>query len=215
MADTPTGNDLAEIANAVRPVSPSVAQVLGGPSAGIAVAALGRSLLQDVQANPDDILAAAKKTDPATQNAILAAEEYCQLRLRENGSGLGQLSPQIAQAVISDDEQADRLRYADTENARARQIATHDRTNSVLAYAVSAGFFLIVIVLMFFGDKVNAQYRDLLFTLLGVVGTGWANIIGFFFGSSAGSAQKTQALTAALAARQQQPTSVPRGKTTA
>ncbi|CAB3802667.1 hypothetical protein LMG28688_05611 [Paraburkholderia caffeinitolerans] len=205
MADTPTSNDLEQIANAVRAVSPSLAQALGGPSAGIVVAALGRCLLQDVQASPNDILTASKNDDPATQNAILAAEESCQLRLRESGSGLAQLSPEVALAVISDDEHTQQLKYGDTEGARARQIATHDLTNSILAYVVSACFFLLVVLLMVYGDKATTQYRELLFTMLGIVGTGWANIIGFYFGSSAGSAQKTQALTAALSARQQQP----------
>ncbi|MFX1677410.1 hypothetical protein PWR63_35155 [Paraburkholderia sp. A2WS-5] len=204
MADTSTNNELAQIANIVRPVSPSLAQALGGPSAGIVVAALGRCLLQDVQANSDDILTVLKKGNPAMQNAILAAEESCQLRLRESGSGLAQLAPEVALAVISDDEQTQRLKYGDIEGARARQIASHDFTNSILAYGVSIGFFAILIILMFFSDKVNTLYKDLLYTLLGVVGTGWANVIGFYFGSSAGSAQKTQALTAVLTSRQQQ-----------
>lgn len=218
MADTSTSNDLTQLANAVRPVSPSLAQALGGPSAGIVVAALGRCLLQDVQASPDDILAALKKGDPATQNAILAAEESCQLRLRESGSGLAELSPDVAKALIEADVQKTQAQYADTEGARARQIATHDITNAVLAYGVSLGFFVIVFVLMRYGDHVTSVYKDLLYTLLGVVGTGWANIIGFYFGSSAGSAQKTQALTAALSARQQQQQATsgpPRPKTTA
>ncbi|WP_213308808.1 hypothetical protein [Paraburkholderia sacchari] len=204
MADTSTSNDLAQIASAVRSVSPSLAQALGGPSAGIVVAALGRCLLQDVQASPDDILSALKKGDSATQNAILAAEESCQLRLRESGSGLAQLSPEVAQALIADEAQSTHEKYVDIENARARQIASHDLTNSILAYGVSIGFFAILIALMFFSDKVNTLYKDLLYTLLGVVGTGWANIIGFYFGSSAGSVQKTQALTAVITARQQQ-----------
>ncbi len=41
--------------------------------------------------------------------------------------------------------------------------------------------------------------RDLLFTLLGVVATGWATIIGYYYGSSSGSAQKSLALAQALA----------------
>ena len=40
--------------------------------------------------------------------------------------------------------------------------------------------------------------KELLFTLFGVVATGWANIIGFYFGSSASSAQKSQTISTAL-----------------
>lgn len=39
--------------------------------------------------------------------------------------------------------------------------------------------------------------RDLVFTLLGVIATGWATIIGYYYGSSSGSAQKTLALAQA------------------
>lgn len=41
--------------------------------------------------------------------------------------------------------------------------------------------------------------RDLIFTLLGVIATGWATIVGYYFGSSSGSAQKTLALAQAAA----------------
>ncbi len=44
----------------------------------------------------------------------------------------------------------------------------------------------------------TAGIRDLLFTLLGVVATGWATIIGYYFGSSSGSAQKSLILANAL-----------------
>jgi hypothetical protein len=46
--------------------------------------------------------------------------------------------------------------------------------------------------------NVDGGVKDLLFTLLGVVATGWANIIGFCFGSSVGSAQKSQTISSAL-----------------
>ena len=38
----------------------------------------------------------------------------------------------------------------------------------------------------------------MLYTLLGVLATAWANIIGFYFGSSVGSLQKSQTLQASL-----------------
>jgi hypothetical protein len=87
---------------------------------------------------------------------------------------------------------------ADTEAARRRQVETHDKTNKNLAYLVTVFFFLLVGGLMFMPKEVDQSFKDLVFVLLGVVGTGWANIIGFYFGSSAGSQQKTQALTASM-----------------
>jgi len=160
-------------------------------------------LLQDAQATAQDVLAAVKSGDPSSQQrAIVAAEQMCQLRLRENGSGLAELAQDVAKTLITASAETTQSGYIDTKDARARQLDSHDRTNEVLAYSVSVGFFLLLIVLIFFGNMVStSNYRDLLFTLLGVVGTGWANIIGFYFGSSASSAQKTQVMADALTAR--------------
>jgi hypothetical protein len=81
-----------------------------------------------------------------------------------------------------------------------------DLTNQVLAYLVTVAFFALIVLLMFSSAimpkaAIDGGVRDLLFTLLGVVATGWANIIGFYFGSSAGSAQKSQTISSALLRR--------------
>lgn len=90
----------------------------------------------------------------------------------------------------------------DPISARQRQIALHDETNKWLAYSVTGGFFLMIALLFIPGlGKVDDGVRNLLFTLLGVVGTGWATIISYYFGSSMGSNQKSQTLDALLAKR--------------
>jgi hypothetical protein len=38
--------------------------------------------------------------------------------------------------------------------------------------------------------------------LIGTLGTAWTSVMGFYFGSSAGSKQKTDALTASLGNKQ-------------
>jgi hypothetical protein len=90
--------------------------------------------------------------------------------------------------------------------ARALQSAGHDRTSRNLAYGVTSMFFLLVLILVVIscicgqqGVAIDGDIKNLLFTLFGVIATGWANIIGYYFGSSAGSAQKTQAMSDALA----------------
>jgi hypothetical protein len=40
----------------------------------------------------------------------------------------------------------------------------------------------------------NSAYKDILLTLMGVIGTGWAGIISFYFGSSVGSRQQSETL---------------------
>lgn len=94
---------------------------------------------------------------------------------------------------------------ADLTDARARQISLHDTTNRALAFLVTGMFAVVLLALIFCGSWIERGSRDILFTLLGVLGTGWANIIGFYFGSSAGSQQKSQAISAALTQKSGEP----------
>jgi hypothetical protein len=189
---------LKALADLVRGTAPGLASLLTGPSAAIAVAALGRTLINDAQGPIADVVNAAHGTDPSVRLGIISADQACQLRLREGGITLAALQPDVATKVVDATVTISDQAYKDTADARARQMATHDTTNSVLAYATTAAFVAMVIVLVFFGKYVDAGVKDLLFTLLGVLGTGWAGVISYYFGSSAGSAQKTQAMTAAL-----------------
>lgn len=43
-------------------------------------------------------------------------------------------------------------------------------------------------------DLATAPYRDILMTLMGVIGTAWAGIISFYFGSSVGSRAQSETL---------------------
>jgi hypothetical protein len=83
---------------------------------------------------------------------------------------------------------------------RARQVQHNDATSRHLAYGVTGAFFLLIVLLLFVGDRFTTQegVRNLLFTLLGVVATGWTTIISYYFGSSSGSSQKTQTLATML-----------------
>ena len=89
---------------------------------------------------------------------------------------------------------------------------THDRQNRIdvntataLAFITTILFFTIIFIILFHGVGPNTAQtgptpeRDLLFTLLGVVATGWATIVGYYYGSSSGSAQKSLALAQAFA----------------
>jgi hypothetical protein len=176
--------------------SDALSPVLGhdGPDAGQAVASVGKAPLGNAEAPLGDVAQAAQNGDRVK---IAAAEKEGQAALRQghraslggvDGSSPGANSPA-------------RLTVSDTENGLQKQIIAHDFTNQVLAYLVTGAFFALIVLLMFstkFLSKDDTGVKDLLFTLLGVVATGWANIIGFYFGSSVGSAQKSQTISSVL-----------------
>lgn len=89
-------------------------------------------------------------------------------------------------------------------SAHDRQNKSDVRTATYLAYITTILFFALIFTLMLYPKTLDpttsatGTTRDLLFTLLGVVATGWATIVGYYYGSSSGSAQKSLALAQAL-----------------
>jgi hypothetical protein len=162
----------------------------GGPTNfGITAATLGRArnlgraatldevrLLGDDNAAAADIAAAVKQGGVDLSLQLQQAEQQCLSRLHQADPSWLAAFP-VGNVVTQ-------LNVDDTLDARKRQIELHDNTNRVLAYVVTGGFFLLILVVTFFSGRFDdSAVKNLLFTLLGVVATGWANIIGFYFGS--------------------------------
>lgn len=104
------------------------------------------------------------------------------------------LLAQFQQAVISHEAEMYRVEAADRSNARQREIATNDKTPAILAYLVTAGFFVVLGYQLIFG--VPQHGGEALLVMLGALGSAWAGVIAYYFGSSVGSKQKSAELTA-------------------
>lgn len=211
----PTDTTMASIIKAVTDAGAlALAGILSGAGATVALAALGRTLLGDAEGTPGDILAALQPGDSDVRLRIQEAEQttLAKLSMADTPFDFTQFFPADRMMTAND--------LTNTQDARQMQIKLHDKTNQRLAYSVTAGFFVLIVLVVFYpdlvkdgttaitdtnGNKVSipnpseTAMRNILFTLLGVVATGWSNIIGFYFGSSAGSEQKSQTLSAALA----------------
>jgi hypothetical protein len=64
----------------------------------------------------------------------------------------------------------------------------HDKVAAILAYALTAGFFILLFMFIFF--QVPAGSKDVLQIMLGILGTAWIAVITYYFGSSSGSKAK-------------------------
>lgn len=76
----------------------------------------------------------------------------------------------------------------DRAAARLRQQITNDRTNAGLSYLVTVAFVLTIFLVA--TCDIDDRSNSVLHILLGVMGTGWASVISFYFGSSIGSKEK-------------------------
>lgn len=81
---------------------------------------------------------------------------------------------------------------ADVASARAREVSVRDRIPAQLAWVMTIGLFSLLGILVF--KPIPVANNELLYVLLGSLATSQAAIIGYYFGSSAGSAEKTNML---------------------
>lgn len=159
----------------------ATAASIGGPLGSMAASVVGAVLGVKVDNNEDAITAAiaeAQVKDPDALIKLQQAERDFQVQMEK----LGLDSLAKLEQIAADDR----------ASARAREIAVKDWTPSVLAAVLSLGFFGMLTVLIFYG--VDEIVKDIILMMLGVLASKWGSMIDYFFGSSAGSAKKTQIL---------------------
>jgi hypothetical protein len=179
--------------DAVRTIAPGVGALLGGPLAGAGVKILADALLGGGSGDQ-------------------AADERALEKVLEGG-----ISPELKAKLIEADTtlktemiragiREKELENADREGARAKEtaIATSEKSPwlvktraTFLAYLITGGFFGVLGALVYFaavGVQLDSTVRDPLLIMLGSLGTAWASVVGYDFGSSAGSAKKDEAM---------------------
>jgi hypothetical protein len=150
-------------------LAPMLGTAIGGPFGSLAGLALAKAL----GTPPDDAKAteaALLTASPDTLLKVKQAEQDFTVKMRELG--------------ISEEK----LVFDDIANARGREIALKDQTPAILAYVITVGFFGTLGFMLWFGKP--AVGGDALLVMLGSLGTAWAGVVAYYFGSSSGSARK-------------------------
>ena len=160
--------------NLVKTVAPSIATAVGGPLAGMATRAISEALLGKPDGTEDELAEAAKNATPEQLLALKQEEQNFVIRMREL------------------DVDLERIANQDRGSAREREIKTGDYTPKLLAAAVTFGFFGVLFWMIAYGLPVNGG--EAMLVMLGTLGTAWGAIVSYYFGSSAGSREKTQAM---------------------
>lgn len=155
-------------------VAPTIASALGGPVAGAAIQTLSKALLGKDNGSEAEIAKVLSTASPEVLAGIQKADQEFAIRMQELGLKVEELA------------------YKDLDSARNREIQTKDKTPARLAYAVTVGFFGILLHLLVNGAP--EEGGEALFIMLGSLGTAWTGIIAYYFGSSAGSKFKSEML---------------------
>ena len=157
-------------------VAPTLATALGGPMAGLAVKTLSNVLLGHEEGSDEDLSKALGSATPEQLSDIKKIDADFKVRMKELDIDLEKISA------------------GDRDSARKMQMETKDWVPKVLAVAITIGFFGILVWMLVYGMPPSGT--EALLMMLGALGTAWTGVVNFYYGSSAGSKAKTDALAA-------------------
>lgn len=163
------------ILNLVRTVAPSIASAVGGPLAGMATRAISEALLGKPDGTEQELENAVASATPEQLLALKKAEQEFAVKMRELDIDL------------------ERISNEDRDSARNREVSLRDWTPRVLAGLITVGYFGVLFWMLRFGLPSTGSSEALL-VMLGALGTAWGGVVAYYFGSSAGSKEKTEAM---------------------
>jgi hypothetical protein len=164
-------------------VAPTIATALGGPLAGAAVKTLSNVLLGHENGSEGDLAAAIGTASPDTLAQIKKAEADFQIRMREL------------------EIDVDRIAAADRDSARKRESSTGDFwTPRVIGGLTLLAFIWSVWAVLsgYVQGLTDPAIVGIIGTLIGYVSAKADQVVSYYFGSSSGSKDKTQAMSDAL-----------------
>ena len=161
--------------NIVSAVAPVLGMALGGPLGGAAAKVVAGALLGKDDASEQELSRAVLGASPEQLAALKQAENDFIVRMREL------------------DIDVERINADDRASARQREKDTGDSwTPRLLAFVVTSGFFGVLAWMLAYG--IPREGGEALLVMLGSLGTAWAAIVSYYYGSSAGSAAKNTML---------------------
>lgn len=156
-------------------IAPSIATALGGPLAGVAVRSLSNALFGHEDGTEQQVSEALSSATPDQLATIKKIDADFKVRMKELDIDL------------------ERISAGDRDSARQMQRDTKDWVPKVLAIVITLGFFGILIWMLLNGMPKTGT--EALLMMLGALGTAWTGVVNFYYGSSAGSKAKTDALS--------------------
>lgn len=152
-------------------LAPTAASMLGGPFAGMATAGLLKALDLTPDTSHDDLM-----------RAVVGATPEQLLKLKE-------LDNQLILDMRKLDVDLEKISAEDRDSARKREIATGDWTPRIIA-ALIIGAWGVINYYIFSGHILPPEMMNIAMRSMGTLDAALGLILGYYFGSSAGSKAK-------------------------
>jgi len=167
----------------LRTVAPALGTALGGPMVGLAVRTVSETLLGKPDATEDEIAAAIQGATPDQMLALQQADYAFKAHMAELEVDL------------------ERISQEDRASARSMATKTSILPQGILSLFYIGGYFILLYLFATGEITVQQDLKTEFNMLLGMLSAPMIAIINFWFGSSAGSAKKTEFLKEAASGR--------------
>lgn len=164
-------------------VAPGIATALGGPLAGMGMAAICRALGIENDPNNQD------ETEKRVSQALQVATPETLLALKKEDHAF------IA-AMRQMDIDLEKIHAGDRDSARKRQMEVKDRFPAVLACLLTLMFAGVLAAHIWV--TIPPENATQMNVMLGSLGTAWLASIYYYFGTSSGSKSKENTMSQAL-----------------
>ena len=165
----------------LRMVAPTIATALGGPLAGAGAKFLTDALLPGNESPSDtDLISALQVADPATLAKLKEIDAAFKVEMKK-----------LDIDIIKIDA-------ADRDSARTREQTLGGWSNPILASIVILGFFAAAYMVLSGGSGTDPASATLVGAIIGYISAKADQVVAYYFGSSSGSKQKTDAMVKAM-----------------
>lgn len=154
-------------------VAPMLATAVGGPLAGVATGAIVKALGLPEGASPQEAAAAVAGANPDQLLALKKADQ------------------EFAETMAKLELDTAKLTTDDRASARVRETSVKDRTPSIMGYIVLVGFFGVAAAAVLGYVPENSTMGAM---ILGYLAGDVKQVLGYYFGGSAGDDTKTNLL---------------------
>jgi len=166
------GDFFKEAGGLLATVAPTVASAFGGPLAGLATQKLIGALGMSPDASKEELEQAILGATPEQLLAIKKAEQEFKVEMKKL------------------DIDIEKIYAQDRDSARQREIQVKDHTPKVLAACVVGLYIFVQVDLL--TSTIDPTMKDFVLRSLGMLDAALGLVLGYYFGSSAGSRAKDE-----------------------